>query len=356
VTVSSKTILGLGAQETSRNDLGQKNLSLVVWSESQKSQRPMQIWKFWLFILEIGSAGFTLAAVMHNILSGRTGVGKSYIATIQGCESASSGEGKSCTAKTKICENGIIDTIGLDDDRDHQVTDENGNLVNIPGLWYPIYDLFSQLETHKITSATFFLVEDANNPTRGGSVNLFTDFIQNVLGCSLTRVVNKYRDEMDQHRTSVGKDDLIVREGQTESLRLDGVTCELNIPSDWKKLVLRNDLSAIKQQILRDKYSKMTSRKKELEKTIDDKEVYNTNDCKYWGEVGRKCQHFSVLGKCVGGKKAIMDWKTDYDCIRLRDEANKQVDIRNRRRDELRKSVGDLELKIKEEFGSLSMM
>lgn len=91
------------------------------------------------------------------ILSGRSGTGKSYIATAMGCASKQCSDSQSCTKNSFICPNGkIIDTIGYDDDGTY-VVNHNGTKITLSGFTYPLYNLFEMIEQKKFQRPNFSL-------------------------------------------------------------------------------------------------------------------------------------------------------------------------------------------------------
>ena len=283
---------------------------------------------FLKFIIALAVVSFTVG--QHNLLAGRSGNGKSYIAGLMGCPSATCSGQDSCTKETKICSNGVIDAVGVDDNGSYTVKKPDGSTTTLSGLSYPLYNLLESLEKSKIKEFTLFEVMDANNIRRGTVEKSFFEFMEQV-GCKSTTIMNKYRDE---HKSKLKGNEIIVREGQTQAPVLSGPQCTLSAPSNWRDLLLRQDVAALQTAIHQEKCSAVTARRDEVQRALNDlrntpDEGDDTNNCQYWGETGgRWCRGVKVFGKCSDWEPN-RGWKTDHDCIRRRDSTNNDRRTRN---------------------------
>lgn len=279
-------------------------------------------------LVHLGSAN-----ILYKVIAGRTGVGKSYISTHSGCQSESCSGTSACTTDTNVCLNGIIDTIGLDHEKSVTVTDTKGVSFKISGINYPIYSLLEKLESQNISEATFFVVYDANNmKTESYSSQGFVQFVTINLNCKLKRVVNKYRENAHFKKLQgmLSPEDIIIKEGQTQDISLDGPVCQFQIPSNWRDFLLRNDIDGLGIIIKRQKCDTLISRLDELQRkdqSIPPKDI-DSNACQYWGETGgRYCKGVKILGKCSNWEPN-RGWKTDDDCIRRRNEKNHYAQVK----------------------------
>jgi hypothetical protein len=275
----------------------------------------------------------------HKILCGRTGNGKSYISVLLGCQSDTCDSIESCTKEIKHCSNGVIDTIGLDDDGKEYSVSYNGKNIKLSGLTYPIYALFEHLEKEKIHDVEFYLVFDANNMRLGQSGSHFVDFLTNVINCPFGRILNKFQ-EID-HSTLRQSGDVIVRLNQQEGFDLQGPSCKIDLPTNWRDFLFSNDLEGLKSSLQERRCDSMKTLISRLKSQIIDTpdRPHDHNNCLYWGETGgRYCNGIKLFGKCSDWEPN-RGWKTDHDCVRRRDESNAQAALDNQRKHESNKGL-----------------
>jgi hypothetical protein len=272
----------------------------------------------------------------HKILCGRTGNGKSYISVLLGCQSDTCDSIESCTKEIKHCSNGVIDTIGLDDDGKEYSVSYNGKNIKLSGLTYPIYALFEHLEKEKIHDVEFYLVFDANNLRGGNSLILFEDFVKNDLKCPVNLVLNKYRSDEASHRKHQSKYDIIVP-NHASHLSLQGKKCSVGLSSMWRDKLIMSDLKGVVSSVNIETCKKLKTRLDEfnLLQTKIPKQISN-KACGYDKIVGYvpNGNSWSIeigpirLGS-GGGSTPITERMVDEDCARRERELNDAIRAEN---------------------------
>jgi hypothetical protein len=279
---------------------------------------------------------YLLVKASHQILAGRTGNGKSFIATKLGCPRKSCYSPTSCSKETFLCPNRLIDTIGLDDDgedhkNDYKILYEGKN-ISLSGLTYPIYSLFDTLEVNKISDVEFYLVSDANNPTGGLTQKFFMKFVTQDLNCSVNTVLNKYRPKI--HSSIAGQYDILIPEFPDE-VPLKGKNCIFGLAQDWREKVILSDLAGVRSQVNIETCRKLKERSLEY-KALQEKRAQDilTYSCSYDKPVGKSGGWSVDLFGAVsfsGGKKMMYERAVDEDCARLRSERSHAIDAANER-------------------------
>ena len=277
-----------------------------------------------------------------KILCGRTGNGKSYIANLMGCDSQTCWDKSSCTQEIKSCPNGVIDTIGLDDDgKEHEVM-LHGKKIKLSGYTYPVWALCEHLEANNIVDVEFYHVYDAGNMRVGATGKEFNEFLTNILSCPYDRIVNKFREDDKNHQKIDRKSsDVVVHYDQKNAVDLKGSQCSVHLPKNWRDLLVKGDLAGLKSQIKTEKCNSLRNRVNDLQSRISHTpdRTHDHNECKYWGEIGgRWCRGVKMFGKCSDWEPN-RGWRTDPDCIRRKDQHNTQVDIDNKQKHELNRAL-----------------
>jgi hypothetical protein len=222
----------------------------------------------------------------YKVLVGRTGVGKSYILRLFGCDTKSCPGSESCTHHTILCDDQgqhTIDSVGLDDDGKSYKIMFEGNEITMSGLTYPLYDLFETLEMNGIHEVEFFNVHALPVVRNGNTGNKFLDFVHNDLGCSsVTRVLNHYDERDPGHRAEFHPGDITVPRNPTSPPELVGNMCQFALAPNWRKKLLDSDLAAVKSRIDVANCDAMKARKEEFEKILEMKpQGAITTDCSY---------------------------------------------------------------------------
>lgn len=189
-------------------------------------------------------------------LNGMTGVGKSWISTMNGCESKTCSGSRSCTKDYLLCPNGIMDNIGAGDDGidgngGNYEVDFEGQKIELSGLLYPVWTFLKALEEHHIDCVEHFFVVGAENPKFTGASTFLRKYIQEDMKCPLNLVVNKFDPARTDHqgnvRTLMDEGYSVITVGlnaATAPLKSSFPPCRIALSPDWKLRVLDADLAA----------------------------------------------------------------------------------------------------------------
>ena len=275
---------------------------------------------------------FSLSESTEKILCGRTGNGKSYIATILGCISTTCDDEESCTKEIKSCPNGMIDTVGLDDDGAEYEVTYNGKNIKLSGYTYPIWALFEHLEKEKLSDVEFYLVSDAGNIKAGQSSKLFMDFVKNDLKCSVNTVLNKYRDYDAAHTKLKNKFDILIPYEAKQAV-LNGKSCTLSLSAAWREKLIMSDLKGVISTVSIENCKKLKKRLDEFNAVMSQQpKAISTSSCGYDKVVGTyktgNDWHVS-LGPISfgggGGEATITERAVDEDCARKQQAINDAI-------------------------------
>lgn len=285
-------------------------------------------------------------------LSGRTGVGKSTIATMMGCMSKTCDGAESCTKDAMVCErHNIIDTVGLDDDGDEYIVKYNGENIVMSGFTFPVYNFFDKLEELKVTDVEFYLVFDANNLKEGNSGKLFRKFVETDLKCSITKVLNKYRADYQPHvdlKHRLGFE-VTVAEGATSAV-LDGPNCEFALHPDWRQKIFAEDLATIRSKINVTNCNALAERRIQFVKvmnSIPDKlDDRDCSDKEQIGTIGGGGFSFNLGGLFTYNSQRaatpVYKFVLNVDCDKRRSDRNAEIIRENDALREQKKSFVNL--------------